>query len=316
MKKFSVPLKLRGLFKNPFYQSMNSLVFVFCHIPRTGGSSIWHQIAKLSGNGLNTYDLFHETGQRYGGDLNFTRTVLSEDCNKLAIPMVSRLVVHHHIHIRIRDIFQVRRPVYFTYIRDPLSRFISDLRWNVRLFHEGKNFFDQVNNRDQWSPFLSGEKPLIDLLQNDALIKPYLSFYLNWFWGLMNRDNNDIQWKTEFDRLEKLAILDFVRTNFVLIGFELESLGNKVPLATASQNLVALDGISERARFHEKLAALLGLQAKQLDSELHYRGTVSRDIDSIPGLMDPAFLDTIKNGMKDDYWLIEELRKMRLKGRV
>lgn len=29
--------------------------------------------------------------------------------------------------------------------------------------------------------------------------------------------------------------------------------------------------------------------------------------------MAPAFLDAIKNGMKDDYWFIEELQKLRLK---
>lgn len=308
------PLKLRRLFRDTLDQSKDSSVFVFCHIPRTGGSSIWHQLARLSGDDLNIYDLFHETGQRYGGDLNFTRTVLSEDCSNLAIPMDHRLVVHHHIHIRIGDIFQVRHPIYFTYVRDPLSRFISDLRWNIRLFHEGKNYFDQVGNRAQWLPFISGEKPLIDLLQNDALIKPYLSFYLNWFWGLMNRDTNDIPWKSEFDQSEKLAILDFIHTNFALIGFERESLGNKGTLANIMQILVDSVRLSERARFHENLASLLGLQAKQFDSELHYQGTVSRNNDSIPGLMDSAFLDAVKNGMKDDYWLINELRKMRLKG--
>lgn len=310
-----VPLKLRRFFKEPPYQPMDSSVFVFCHIPRTGGSSIWRQLAKLSGNGLNVYDLFHETGQRYGGDLNYTRTVLSEDCDNLAIPMDYRLVVHHHTPIRIGDLFQARRPVCFTYIRDPLSRFISELRWNIRLFHEGKEFFDQVNNRIQWRPFLSGEKPLIDLLQNEELIKPYLSFYLNWFWGLMNIDTNDTPWKAEFYQSEKLAILDFVRTNFALIGFAPGSSGNNGALATAPQNLVAFDGISERELFHIKLAELLSLPAEQqLDSELHYQGTVSRDIDSISGLMAPVFLDAIKNGMKDDYWLINELRKMRLTG--
>jgi len=29
-------------------------------------------------------------------------------------------------------------------------------------------------------------------------------------------------------------------------------------------------------------------------------------------LADPAFLDAIRKGMQDDYWFIEELRKMRL----
>lgn len=295
---------------------MDSSVFVFCHIPRTGGSSIWHQLAMFSGNGLNVYDLFHETGKRYDGELDHTRTVLSEDCDNLAIPMDYRLVAHHHIHIRIGDLFQARRPIYFTYIRDPLARLISDLRWNAQLFKEGKQFFYQDGNRAQWSPFLSGEKPLMNVLQNEALIKPYLSFYLNWFWGLMNRDTNSIPWKAEFDQAEKLAILDFVHKNFALIGFDRRSLGNKWLFATALQNLAAFIGMSERSRYHNKLAALLGLQTKQLASEWHYRGTVSSNMDSIPGLMDPAFLDALKKGMKDDYWLINELRKMRLKGGV
>lgn len=292
---------------------MDSLIFVFCHIPRTGGSSIWHQLARLSGNGLNIYDLFYETGQLYGGDLNFTRTVLNEDRNKLAAPMNYWLVVHHHIHIRIGDLFKVRRPVYITFIRDPLSRFVSDLRWNVRLFHDGKNFFDQDSNRTQWVSFLSGEKPLIDLLQNDALIKPYLSFYLNWFWGLMHRDTNGIPWKTEFDQSEKLEILDFVHTNFALIGFDLRSHGSEEVPAATLPNSTGSAGVQERARFYENLASLLGLQAKQFDSGLHYQGTMSRDDDTIPGLMDPIFLGAIKNGMKDDYWLIDELQKLRLK---
>lgn len=307
------PLKLRRFFEEPPYQPMNSSVFVFCHIPRTGGSSIWHQLARFSGSGLNVYDLFNETGQRYGGKLDFTRAVLSEDCNKLVIPMDYRLVVHHHIHIRIGDLFHVRKPVYFTFIRDPLSRFISDIQWNSQLFHEGKTFLFQDENRDQWRPFLAGEKPLIDILQNDALIKPYLSFYLNWFWGLMYRDTNDTPWKAEFDQPEKLEILDFVRTNFALIGFAQGSPGNKGTLTTM-QNLAAFIGISERARYYKNLATLLGLQAKQLDSQLHYRGTMSRDSDFIPGLLDPNFLHAIKKGMKDDYWFINELRKMQLKG--
>lgn len=311
MKTF--PLKLRVFIRNSREQSKDSSVFIFCHIPRTGGSSIWHQLAKFSGNGLNTYDLFFETGQRYGGNLNFTRTVLSEDCNKLAIPMDYRLVAHHHIHIRIGDLFQERAPVYFTYIRDPLSRFISDLRWNAQLFNEGKPFFYQDSNRLQWIPFLSGKKPLIDLFQSEALIKPYLSFYLNWFWGLMNRDTNDMPWKAEFNQTEKLEILDFVHNNFALIGFEPRSLDNKGALATAMQYLMDISETSERARYHKKLASLLDLQAKQIDSEMHYPGTVSRDINSIPGLMDPTFLYALKKGMKDDYWFIEELRKMRLK---
>jgi len=293
---------------------MDTLVFVYCHIPRTGGSSIWHQLAKLSGNGLNVYDLFHETGLRYGGDLNFTRTVLSEDCNKLATPMDFNLAVHHHIHVRIGDLFQVRQPVYLTYIRDPLSRFISDLRWNAQLFKEDKQFFYQDSNYSRWIPYLSGEASLMDLLQNELLLKPYLSFYLNWFWGLMHRDSNDIPWKAEFDQSEKLAILDFVRKNFALIGFELGSLGNRGKLTAIMRNLADRAGISARARYYKKLEALLGLQAKQLSSGWHYRGTMASNINSIAGFRDPAFLDSIKKGMKDDYWLINELRKMRLKG--
>lgn len=225
MRILSFPSTVSDLLKRPSKRLMDSLIFVFCHIPRTGGSSIWHQLAKLSGNGLNIHDLFYETGQRYGGDLNFTRTVLGEDCSKLAIPMDYRLVVLHHIHIPIGDLFQVRHPVYFTYVRYPLSRFISDLRWNSQLFKDEKGYLYQDSSRVKWIPFFFGKKPLVDLLQNDALIKPYLSFYLNWFWDLMHRDTNDLAWKAKFDQAEKLKILDFVHTNFALIGFERESLG-------------------------------------------------------------------------------------------
>ncbi len=304
-------LKLRRFLTDPFSHSINSKVFVFCHIPRTGGSSIWHDLAKFAGNGLNVYDLFYETGQRYGGNLNCTRTVLHEDCIKLSIPMNYRLVVHHHIHIRVGDLFQVRRPVYFTYIRDPLSRFVSELRWNAQLFKEGELFFYQDYNRAKWIPYLSGEKPLTDLLHNEALIKPYLSFYLNWFGGLMHRDTNDIPWKAEFNQSEKAAILNFVRANFALIGFEHGSQSSEEAPTTIIPDSTGV--IPERMRFYELLATLLDLQVNQLDSGLHYQGTMSRKIDSIPGLTDPAFLDAVKMGMRDDYWFVHELQKMRLK---
>ena len=129
----------------------------------------------------------------------------------------------------------------------------------------------------------------------------------------MNRDNNDIPWKTEFDQTEKLAILDFANQNFALIGFDLESQDNNRKFTPVLQKLINYFGSSERARYYKKLASLLELQARPFESDLHYGGTVSHKDDHIQWLTDPAFLDAIKDGMTDDYWFINELRKLRLR---
>jgi hypothetical protein len=96
---------------------------VFIHIPRTGGSSVWHSLAHAAfAKGIPVCDIYHECRQR-GGSL-FGAAAVVEQVRQILGPAVPCLF-HHHTHEPIVPLFDSRQTEYATILRDPVDRMIS-----------------------------------------------------------------------------------------------------------------------------------------------------------------------------------------------
>ena len=96
---------------------------VFFHIPRTGGSSIWHALAEIASlHQIPVIDLYHDALVKFS---NSSKTV--EAVSDIQKYLRKRpCLIHHHTDIKIQNYFD-DPPNYATIVRDPFDRFLSDI---------------------------------------------------------------------------------------------------------------------------------------------------------------------------------------------
>ena len=97
---------------------------VFYHIPRTGGSSVWHALAACAaGAEVPIVDLFHQAREDYGSP-EYVYNVLTE---RQKLLRNKSALIHLHTPHNISYFFEESNLLYATIVRDPVDRFISDV---------------------------------------------------------------------------------------------------------------------------------------------------------------------------------------------
>ncbi len=97
---------------------------VFFHIPRTGGSSIWHALAAAADVAdVPIVDLFHLARQDYGcSDQAYSVLTERQQFVRERSTLIHLLTPHN-----IGYFFDAANVVYATVVRDPIDRFLSDM---------------------------------------------------------------------------------------------------------------------------------------------------------------------------------------------
>ena len=107
---------------------------IFLHIARTGGSTVWWHLAHTYSSRYHIGDIYHESRQRFGNAHESLKTVaaLQSDFDSLVQP----LFLHHHTLFPIDRLLPDAK--FVLYLRDPIARFISYYKHNIRFFSGDK----------------------------------------------------------------------------------------------------------------------------------------------------------------------------------
>ena len=158
--------------------------FVFFHIPRTGGSSIWHSLAHLAASrGLAVCDIYHECRQR-GCTLAGAKDVVREA--RLALGDAPCLF-HHHTAEAAMLVFDRRESLLATVLRDPVDRMVSEVVHHSHFVrtHADRKFVEY--HALHWGrPFFDAcSQPGIDIreLLDIAVDQKYFRMYYSMFFG-------------------------------------------------------------------------------------------------------------------------------------
>lgn len=155
---------------------------VFYHIPRTGGSSVWHALAaKADLGGIPIVDLYHEAREKFS-DSSKTLEAIS-DRQKL---LRSRTcLIHHHTEIKIQNYFDTT-PHYATIVRDPFDRFISDLYHLSAYLRSNNSSKESVGlDPDLMKDMRDPSKPIHSLIDIYSRTDYFQNYYRNWFGSLL-----------------------------------------------------------------------------------------------------------------------------------
>jgi len=269
---------------------------VFFHIPRTRGTSVWHQLAQFSDKALCCYDLNFETEQQYGLAI-YARATLTRDLPKLRTPLDHPLCIHHHVPVRLDDLLPGTR--YFAFFRDPVARFVSDLVWHCRLARTDHPPVTLQRDLELWAS-ASVEKargaPALAYLKN---------YYWNMIWGLMGRldwtiSGNtgrtptccDVDYLPTFSATQKVEMIEFIAQHFVLCGVE-----------TAGDT---------QASFLAGIAARLNLPTGSLDADYKSPLTIGDAALRTEILPNLATIGPLQKDLTGDYEFCERVAALNL----
>jgi hypothetical protein len=99
--------------------------FVFYHIPKTGGSSVWHALAAEADlQAIPIIDLYHEAKVKFSDSSKTLETI----SDRQRLLRQRTCLIHHHMEIKIQNYFD-SPPLYATIVRDPFDRFLSHLNF-------------------------------------------------------------------------------------------------------------------------------------------------------------------------------------------
>ena len=97
---------------------------VFLHLPRTGGSSIWHSLVDLAtGRRRGICDIYHHTKQTFGAPIRGGEIIAEL---RQRVPEMPCLF-HHHTDEPVLDCFPTNESLFATVLRDPVERFVSEV---------------------------------------------------------------------------------------------------------------------------------------------------------------------------------------------
>jgi hypothetical protein len=161
---------------------------VFCHIPRTGGSSIWHELTECADRaGVPILDLYWLAKSKYGS-IRFAYNVLVDHADVLSR---SNTLIHLHTFHNISYFLRDEQTIYTTIVRDPVQRFCSDVAHlhNALLsFSETarEEFFAAVPwNSDLKALMIDGAASLDALLEMAIRESYFRFFYYHFFYAVL-----------------------------------------------------------------------------------------------------------------------------------
>ncbi len=204
---------------------------MFVHVPRTGGSSIWHCLsaAALQKRRL-VCDLYHESVKEHGTPAWPNEAIA---CVMTLQPGAS-FVIHHHTPQPLQRGSGAHRMLYATILRDPIERFVSDV------FHLRRTFRGNLLDARMiefvcsgWSSPLrrmmrqSPDPDPHELLDTAAADGFFRDYYLSYFSALLDDEPGDgwINWPnrtTDSHALRSLAVRVFRRFEVIADFTDLE----------------------------------------------------------------------------------------------
>lgn len=152
---------------NRLHGISNSRRLVFIHVPRTGGSNLWHSCAHSwtkKNDSFWVLDLYHESRMRFGNPyhtdkvISIFRKSISEDKRNLFI--------HHHTNFGVWRLLGTNFD-YFTMLRDPVERYISNYFHSLRCYYNVTNEI-QCNIKDSFFKAHAAAKVILNQKINDA----------------------------------------------------------------------------------------------------------------------------------------------------
>jgi hypothetical protein len=155
---------------------------VFYHIPKTGGSSVWHALAASAAlQQIDIIDLYHESIVKFF-DSSKTIEAIS-DRQKLL--RKHTCLIHHHMEIKIQNYFD-SPPLYATIVRDPFDRFLSHLNFFMKKRRspgsEKEVLLDPVEMLKVIDDPSIDYNSLIDICSRSDY---YQNYFRNWFGKLL-----------------------------------------------------------------------------------------------------------------------------------
>jgi hypothetical protein len=158
--------------------------YVFVHVPRTAGSSIWHHLAYQGADeGIGVYDIYHESLQKFGVP-GCSDRFLADDIRQIDL---SSCLFHHHSRESVFEHFAAHETVFATLLRDPVDRFISDVFHFRRVFRNAAasgRLADHITR--SWSEHFTSslcqaDLPDGELLKRAARERTFQNFYVQFF---------------------------------------------------------------------------------------------------------------------------------------
>lgn len=175
---------------------------VFFHIPRTGGSTIWHSLIQAATKrGVWIADLYYDSMQQYG-EAHHAYDVL-EKLGGLRVPRSSpNLLYHHHTRQNLTAILPPSENQYVTAVRDPVERFVSEIFLLKEGLINGKNHPHEAEKfggkyfMDGWALEYYYEPEFYAAAANESLPidelmllaverKVHENYYFNYFYSLL-----------------------------------------------------------------------------------------------------------------------------------
>ena len=168
-KKIATRTKMEENFKH----------LVFFHIPRTGGSSVWHALAeKAVLQGIPIIDLYYEAFVKYS---DYTKT-LEAISDRQRFLRRTTCLIHHHTEIKIQNYFD-NQPLYATIVRDPFDRFISDIKHLSGHMRSSKRM--PLEDSELMQDMADPSKDIRSLIDIYSRTDYFQNYYRNWFGSLL-----------------------------------------------------------------------------------------------------------------------------------
>jgi hypothetical protein len=215
----------------------NAKHLVFCHIPRTGGSSVWHALAdKAALQQISIIDLYDDAAVKFS-DSSKTLEAISD---RQRLLRQRTCLIHHHTEIKIQNYFD-KPPLYATIVRDPFDRFISDIK-HLSEYMRSQNTSKAIAvgelefMRDMANPSIDIHS-LIDIYSRSNYFQNY---YRNWFGSLL-LGRNGLGGDEDIKDVYDLSFSAYVRSAFKNISCYTDL--NKALHALAKSFEIPLDNV-------------------------------------------------------------------------
>jgi hypothetical protein len=199
------------------------MAVVFFHLPRTGGSTVWHTSSHLAAqHGVPVTDLYHKSQVLRGSPHHPLDTLRDIKASLGGAPPAG--LIHHHSFQNLTAELPPDEHHYATILRDPVDRFVSEMFHLRGLMRQDKDLRAEIiaSIAPEGAEFLAAlldESAPPDKLVLIAAEQPYYqNYYLNAFWQFLFGDPAGPQDPPLMPEWVIPALAYAVRSRFCLIG--------------------------------------------------------------------------------------------------